>query len=540
MPRVQNFADYLRALILESRAHLFVTGQNQQQIKNDIMDDMSDIRESKKQSKLETAARIKAHRERWHRLIVGASSPAKPELAEEALRTIYELNKKQCPEIFWLQNPYEMVAVPPAVSFLLGCPQWQNLLSDLAIKKQFSRTTVSKRSFEEFWRKHKLGAMADGMQKQMSRSLSSPAKESRNQALTCIKEIMLELAFRRLGAESSRDCRSLQPVSKLKENLNTGAAFLNDGFNLATAEYIDWDLWHRRITIQRELAILAGLDSKEQLFMSVFASGWITPPSKHEFRALLRANASDFKEQAKYIKQDCLEEELLSRRLCAWFQSLPRSTAANSFPIAWLPHSIELLTFALACNLIKPTLFGELQDEIEAWAFLSHSAGACVFHKQLAFLCPKPKFLALDNINRPHSKSGPAAEWEGCKVYSWRGRAIPDMLISMKDKVTAKSIRKNRNIEQRRLMIEIYGEERFLQDSKAELVAADTFGELFRLNLDGDEPICMVKVKNSTAEPDGSFKSYFLRVPPATRTAKEAVAWSFNMKEADYKPLVET
>ena len=55
----------------------------------------------------------------------------------------------------------------------------------------------------------------------------------------------------------------------------------------------------------------------------------------------------------------------------------------------------------------------------------------------------------------------------------------------------------------------------------------------------------MVKVVNSTPEPDGSFKDYFIRVPPAfgdgQHTARSAVAWTFEESdEADYAPLVET
>jgi hypothetical protein len=50
----------------------------------------------------------------------------------------------------------------------------------------------------------------------------------------------------------------------------------------------------------------------------------------------------------------------------------------------------------------------------------------------------------------------------------------------------------------------------------------------------------MVEVVNATAEPDGSQKTYFLRVPPETRTAREGVAWTFGMAEQEYAPEVET
>ena len=72
-------------------------------------------------------------------------------------------------------------------------------------------------------------------------------------------------------------------------------------------------------------------------------------------------------------------------------------------------------------------------------------------------------------------------------------------------------------------------------------------------------PIAAVQVRNATAEPDGTYKLYWLRVPargdaqPARvcikcnrdiafppRTAKEAIAWTFQMCEADYAPVQAT
>jgi hypothetical protein len=50
----------------------------------------------------------------------------------------------------------------------------------------------------------------------------------------------------------------------------------------------------------------------------------------------------------------------------------------------------------------------------------------------------------------------------------------------------------------------------------------------------------MVEVVNSTAEPDGSRKRYWLRVPPEMQTAREAVAWTFGLSEREYDPTTET
>lgn len=50
----------------------------------------------------------------------------------------------------------------------------------------------------------------------------------------------------------------------------------------------------------------------------------------------------------------------------------------------------------------------------------------------------------------------------------------------------------------------------------------------------------LLEVTNSTAEPDGSFKKYYLRVPPRVLTALEAVAWTFDMRADEYDPVIES
>ncbi len=96
------------------------------------------------------------------------------------------------------------------------------------------------------------------------------------------------------------------------------------------------------------------------------------------------------------------------------------------------------------------------------------------------------------------------------------------------------------NAEVRRVMIDRYGTERYIVDGGATEVSRDRCGILYRKALAGDEAIVMVKVRNSTPEPDGSVKDYWLRVPPDVKTAREAVAWTFGVPAEEYAPSVET
>ena len=89
-------------------------------------------------------------------------------------------------------------------------------------------------------------------------------------------------------------------------------------------------------------------------------------------------------------------------------------------------------------------------------------------------------------------------------------------------------------------MIKRFGQAKYLMESGAQEIHRDDFGVLYRKDIPGDEPIVMVKVVNSTPENDGSFRDYFLRVPPTIRRAKEAVAWTFNQKEDEYLPSLQS
>jgi hypothetical protein len=89
-------------------------------------------------------------------------------------------------------------------------------------------------------------------------------------------------------------------------------------------------------------------------------------------------------------------------------------------------------------------------------------------------------------------------------------------------------------------MLEHYGYHRYLADSGAEPLHRDETGTLWRIQLPADEPVVMVEVLNSTPEPDGTSRTYWLRVPPHTATAREGVAWTFGLPADQYHPQRET
>lgn len=90
------------------------------------------------------------------------------------------------------------------------------------------------------------------------------------------------------------------------------------------------------------------------------------------------------------------------------------------------------------------------------------------------------------------------------------------------------------------MKLDRFGPARFLIESGAKEIHRDDYGILYRTPMPGDEPLVMIKVVNSTPEPDGSFKDYFLRVPPDIERARQAVAWTFDKPEHEYALEVET
>jgi hypothetical protein len=117
---------------------------------------------------------------------------------------------------------------------------------------------------------------------------------------------------------------------------------------------------------------------------------------------------------------------------------------------------------------------------------------------------------------------------------------VPEDVVTNPSSITVARIDAEDNAEVRRVMLERYGEARYLQNSGAKQVHRNRWGALYRKEIPGDEPLVMVRVLNSTPEPNGSFKPYFLRVPPTIETAKAAVAWTFNIDAKNYRPQIES
>ena len=190
----------------------------------------------------------------------------------------------------------------------------------------------------------------------------------------------------------------------------------------------------------------------------------------------------------------------------------------------------------------------EREAQVDARLELARSAGPWWALDGLAIVSERPLVLHRDDRGRPHRADGPAIAWpDGEEAHAWHGVAVEPWVVTDPGRITVEAIDGERNVEVRRVLVERFGEERLVREGGASLVHEDGTGRLWRreLNRAGwwgprDEPVVIVEVVNSTPEPDGTRKTYFLRVPPATRTAREAVAWTFGLGAIDYRPSAES
>jgi hypothetical protein len=148
-----------------------------------------------------------------------------------------------------------------------------------------------------------------------------------------------------------------------------------------------------------------------------------------------------------------------------------------------------------------------------------------------------------------HRSNGPAVETPSGAMYFWRGVFINTPLWKASDKpeFTLQDVLEIRNVEIRRSILEKVGFGRFeaaatvINTGRGDFTGCVLY-ELQDPNESGrDSRIRFLKLKNSTPEEDGTYKDYYLRVPPDIKTVPAGIKWSFDVKPgAAWKYLVQT
>lgn len=156
------------------------------------------------------------------------------------------------------------------------------------------------------------------------------------------------------------------------------------------------------------------------------------------------------------------------------------------------------------------------------------------WRQRYCIIVPRPELHLASG--RLHRDDGPAVEWpNGVSYWYWEGLPVPKRAAAKQsERARLQVLVRTRNQELRRMLPERIGYERFLELAGARLVQQDDYGKLWHTDLELEgEPVRTVEVVNATPEEDGSYRRYFLRVPPTIRTARSASAWTFGYHDAN-------
>ena len=192
--------------------------------------------------------------------------------------------------------------------------------------------------------------------------------------------------------------------------------------------------------------------------------------------------------------------------------------------------------YAFSHEHLRNMYDAEQMGLLDHWLELAEHAGWWEPFEGVVMACEPPEIQEVDEAGRLHREDGPAILCrDGWPVYAWHGVRVPAHVIEQPHEITVAQIDNEQNAEVRRVMLERYGTDRYLLDSHTEPHHTDNSGALYRREVPGDEPLVMVRVQDPSTD-----REYFLRVPPTMQTARQAVAWTFDMEEQEYQPEVET
>lgn len=157
----------------------------------------------------------------------------------------------------------------------------------------------------------------------------------------------------------------------------------------------------------------------------------------------------------------------------------------------------------------------------------------------------EPAFRSMTRVTwyRDGRRHGMDADFYGSVTYYWRNVMIPPRFFMNQKDLTLDEVLQHPNVEVRCVGLEIYGYQRMADEGRMKVIHQNRQKEMVLYEYVSDKihtAIRLVRLKNSTPEPDGTYKIYFLCVPPDMTTCEQAVAWTFGKTADEYVPSLET
>jgi hypothetical protein len=185
-------------------------------------------------------------------------------------------------------------------------------------------------------------------------------------------------------------------------------------------------------------------------------------------------------------------------------------------------------------NYLKPILKAILVDELLDYCLFNH---LCVF-------CNAP-IISYDSEDRLHHPFGPAILFpNGESYFYFKGREVTKHWILNPDEVSREDLLAVTNVEQRRILHEIIGDERFAKLLNLKVTEIESYN---------GQAVYLMR----TASPDRTIEDYLYFIKVICNSTQRqyhicipedaynlgaigALAWTFGMEAQEYQLLIET
>lgn len=470
---------------------------------------------------------------------------------EGAIKKLYRLSGYNEPVVVWCESPWQLVVVPVLLQMLLELgrqsPLWRQVEESLTYPRWAScRLRVEAAAAAVLAREEQARAKAavgarDGETYQELTRPGSPAWKTlqrlplgwplQQRLLISLGLFInrLEAEFHRsLGKRATDQLRAIALQSGLSDRfMGPREQVLQALATEAEGSFMPWPVL--------EDTVVEG----ESWSRSPLALEFCEQIQEHlqcELGRQLVEESRQGRGQFSLRPAEAAPERSLMAELKARFSLRVRNIRRSSICFSRLAARVFSLTFP-GCPLYNDVL----TNLLNTWMTVSLGGFIYCFLSKVCLVCQRPIAIEIDHRGQLHHSSRSAIAFgDGYELYSWHGVTVPFRIIGAPETISVKDIDSEPNLEVRRVMMERFGHGRYIKESGATIIDRDECGTLYRRKFRDDEALVMVEVKDATVQPDGSRRTYFLRVPPWINTAREAVAWTFAMTASEYAPEIET
>lgn len=174
-----------------------------------------------------------------------------------------------------------------------------------------------------------------------------------------------------------------------------------------------------------------------------------------------------------------------------------------------------------AMSEIGMPFVGYHKNLISLWQQMNRACHWWFPYKNVIIISDRHSALQVDESGRPHNPKGPAIEYrDGWKIYAWKGILIPSNIVENPASLTVSQIMDENNTEVRRVMVEVFGLDRFVVESKSKEL--DTQGDYQLLEVPYIDSGNMIALKMRCPT---TSAVYVHTVHPDCTNVEQALAW---------------